>query len=366
MNHINDLYIGNFRGIKGLELKNLSQFNLLVGKNNVGKTSILESIELITSPGDIFQLIATSKGRDRTFSILSRKLSTVDSVLWTFPVAFYGTVNELVRERINLGAKLESGFIECNIECHETSVMDLTNSVKQQEKIGEVEEERAVEIMFRTKILNDEVEQKYLITDSQRVMRRDRKNVIFKTNLVSPVDHRVMPISAKAISATIMSGNKNSIINLLQDFDENIEGIEILDPNGNRSTPYFKHRTMGYVPITVYGDGVRRILTIATAILQSKNGVLLIDEVETAIHSKLFRKFFDWLVSNCKDFNVQLFVTTHSLEAIDAILSADTENLNELTTYRLEKPSSDSKTYSKRFIGEDMYSLRYELGQDVR
>ncbi|MCU0289694.1 MAG: AAA family ATPase [Acidobacteria bacterium] len=42
--------IENYKGINNLELNDLQQFNLLVGKNNSGKTSILESFLFISSP----------------------------------------------------------------------------------------------------------------------------------------------------------------------------------------------------------------------------------------------------------------------------------------------------------------------------
>jgi AAA15 family ATPase/GTPase len=349
-----------------LKLDTLGQFNLLLGKNNFGKTSVLEGIELITSPGDIGQFMITSRGRDRTFMLGPSRLSILDSILWVFPVKHYGESNEVVRGNISLSASVDSGKINYVIECKETLAIQFEDSEKKYNKINETEEVRALEILLKTEVMNEEAAQTYLLLDRQGILRNEKKNVLLKTKMVTPVDHRVMPVSARSLSRNIMTGDKNNIVKLLQDFDEHIEGIELLAPDGNGPVAYFKHRTMGFVPITVYGDGVRRILTIANAIFQAKDGLLLIDEVETAVHAKLLRKFFDWLVKTCKEFNVQLFATTHSLEAIDAILSADKENLNELITYRLEKKQTDGTTFAKRFIGDDMYSLRYELGQDVR
>jgi predicted ATP-dependent endonuclease of OLD family len=366
LNHIRELYIKSYRGIRNLKLDTLGQFNLLLGKNNFGKTSVLEAIELIASPGDIGQFMITSRGRDRTFMLGASRLPMLDSILWVFPVKHYGENNDVVREHISLNASVDSGSINYDIECKETYAIQFEDSEKKQNKIDETEEVRALEILLNTEVINEVSVQSYLLIDRQGVLRNEKKNIFVKTKMVTPVDHRVMPVSARALSRNIMTGDKNNIIKLLQDFDENIEGIELLAPDGNGPVAYFKHKTMGFVPITVYGDGVRRILTIANAILQAKDGLLLIDEVETAIHAKLLQKFFDWLVKTCKEFNVQLFATTHSLEAIDAILSADKENLNELTTYRLEKNQMDGTTFAKRFIGDDMYSLRYELGQDVR
>ncbi|MCD6146065.1 MAG: AAA family ATPase [Methanosarcinales archaeon] len=44
------LTINGFRGIKHLEVDDFRQVNLFVGKNNCGKTTILESLFLLTGP----------------------------------------------------------------------------------------------------------------------------------------------------------------------------------------------------------------------------------------------------------------------------------------------------------------------------
>ena len=50
---IKDLYIKNFRGFDSIKIDNLKKINFLVGKNNSGKTSLLESIMLILSQSRI-------------------------------------------------------------------------------------------------------------------------------------------------------------------------------------------------------------------------------------------------------------------------------------------------------------------------
>ena len=46
---IKNLYIENFRGFDKLKIDNIKKINFLVGKNNCGKTSVLESISLMIS-----------------------------------------------------------------------------------------------------------------------------------------------------------------------------------------------------------------------------------------------------------------------------------------------------------------------------
>lgn len=75
------------------------------------------------------------------------------------------------------------------------------------------------------------------------------------------------------------------------------------------------------MPLSSYGDGIKKVLSIASGIAEAVNGILLIDEVETAIHSRHFDEIFRFIVSACRKFHVQVFITSHSMEAIDGFLS---------------------------------------------
>ena len=51
--YVKDLEVDLYRGIKNLELNNLSDINILTGDNNSGKTSILEVLRSLTFPFEI-------------------------------------------------------------------------------------------------------------------------------------------------------------------------------------------------------------------------------------------------------------------------------------------------------------------------
>ena len=90
---------------------------------------------------------------------------------------------------------------------------------------------------------------------------------------------------------------------------------------------------------------------------------MLIDELETAIHTKALEKTFNWLVNACISNNVQLFATTHSLEALDAILEVSREHTN-LVVYRLQQEGE--QTTATKFDKEMTLRLREELGMELR
>ena len=62
--HISNLNIETFRGIKGLELKDLGDVNILVGANNCGKTSVLEATMLLGAPDSFPNILSCSRLRE--------------------------------------------------------------------------------------------------------------------------------------------------------------------------------------------------------------------------------------------------------------------------------------------------------------
>jgi predicted ATPase len=157
---------------------------------------------------------------------------------------------------------------------------------------------------------------------------------------------------------------RDDVVNLLKVFDCDVQGVEVYDPEGTRSYIRVWHKRTGYMPIAAFGDGFRRVLTYALAVIGCRNGgVLLIDEIETAIHYSALRKVYRWLVEACAEHRVQLFVTTHSLEAIDALLEATPETM-DTSFYRLHEERGAVSVV--RFDEPELRALREQFGDEVR
>lgn len=60
---IRTLVLQGYRGFRSFGLSNLKRVNLLVGKNNCGKTSILEAVDLLVSGGNSTVLLQSAHRR---------------------------------------------------------------------------------------------------------------------------------------------------------------------------------------------------------------------------------------------------------------------------------------------------------------
>jgi AAA15 family ATPase/GTPase len=372
MGNIQQLSIKKFRGINGLELSKLGMVNLFVGPNNSGKTSVLEAIELFSDPFEPGNYARLARLRD-----YNRFFPLIEYVLWLFPkkevaklsdkedvwdfIQIEGSNDDRINKltikpkfkkmlKSNMGHYIDRDSIADNVqmELFDEFSPDITKVL-----------ELAIKYEHGEEIINKRLS----FTERNDAYRVETTN-FFRTVFLTPIDYRIRQTSAKAINDIIISGDRPKIIDILKLFDENILGVEILSPDGRVPIPAINHKKLGIVPLFLFGDGVRKAMALATAVVRSESGLLLIDELETAIHPYALKGLFSWLVNSCKLFNVQLFATTHSLEATDAVLEASEESLRQLVIYRLENDSE--KTFAKRFSGETLHTLRFELGQDVR
>jgi hypothetical protein len=180
---------------------------------------------------------------------------------------------------------------------------------------------------------------------------------------ITPFSHRIQRLEVEALSEASFADLKPTVLELVRIFDPEIQDLEILKRPRSESVVYVRHGRLGRVPLSSFGDGMRRILLIGVTLATVRGGVLLVDEIESAIHTEALIPAFQWLQRACRDVDVQLFATTHSLEAVDALLATDDPN-DDLVLYRLERHGGSTR--AKRFARERLRVLREELGQEVR
>jgi AAA15 family ATPase/GTPase len=183
---------------------------------------------------------------------------------------------------------------------------------------------------------------------------------------VAPFEH----LKGNTISQIVKDDDYKVIcLKALQLFDPDIEDMMIFRSDvGNRPVEYLKHKKLGNMPLSTFGDGIKKLLVLSNAIAEAAGGILLIDEIETAIHKKYYDNIFHFIVKACKTFQVQAFITTHSLEAIDGLLETQeymkqsTHDLIQVITLRRE----NNRTYSRILSGRKVAENREAFGFEVR
>lgn len=386
---LDSLHIHAFRGIRDLELKDLGQINLFVGVNNCGKTSLLEAISLYCNPLSLKSWYITSLERELGSNFSK---SIPDLISWLFPYKdsmigeFDQSIIEITSDGIFDINKLQA-FLEPieRIKGNQYGQLSLFDNLSSEEDIILDEHTNnaiekgillKVEILTRQNISQTPIIKKFDLWDNDKRINLRKSNELesIQSGKIDCVEilsssHLTRFYQASGLlTLAKMKSSTSEVIQLLQCLDPNIQDLEILTVSGinSRQLPviHIEHKKLGLVPLKIFGDGVRRLVFIALQLIHFKKGILLIDEIETAVHTEALQDSFTWIVKWCKQLDIQLFATTHSLEAVDAILAATEDTDTDLVLYRLEQ--KDSKTSAIRIARDRLQRLRENLGQEVR
>lgn len=89
------------------------------------------------------------------------------------------------------------------------------------------------------------------------------------------------------------------------------------------------------IPIGSLGGGVWRMLAIAISITQCRGNVLLVDEIDTGLHYSVMTEMWQWILKVAKEFDVQVFATTHSFDCVESLARASAGR-EDVTVQRIE------------------------------
>ena len=375
MKHLENLTIHQFRGIRDLHLPNLGQINLIVGVNNSNKTSVLEAISSYCAPLDLREWLRIARQREGDIVLRS---PTIDALLWLFPQDGNATKDSLYKGEILISGTGNFPVTQLRAVCQKIEGIQVSGNIRSHQKINdsvaeseddlfEIQQGLNLEINVSTKRIDlfskEEIVESFQLWENERVMPGYKhESLTLPVATVTPFSHRTEVLQARLLTEARMANFKSEVLKLLQHIDSGIIDIEILTPQ-RRPIIYVQHKQAGLAPLSTFGDGIRRLLFIALKLAKVKGGILLIDELEVSIHTEALQRSFNWLIEWCILMDVQLFATTHSLEAIDALLDA-TNSKSGLVAYRLEP--KQSQTNAVRLDRDLLYILREELGQEVR
>lgn len=365
------LTIHQFRGLRGVELQGLGRFNVLVGLNNTGKTSVLEAISTYARPLRPSEWVDVVRRRDITYS----RAALLEGLRWLFPqmeeggdrtrpfvgtTKVSGTGRFSVRDATAQITELEGFFdyvdggpqdtqeMSLDADLRRGAQLDLTATIADGDLISTTREER-----FRIELWES----------GRGPIAQNMAGVSLKVATITPFSHRIQRTEVEALSEASLADNKSTVIDLVRIFDREIEDLEILKRPRSEPVVYVRHRRFGSTPLSTFGDGLRRAFVMGVSLASVSGGVLLVDEIESAIHAAALDSTFRWLQRACQELDVQLFATTHSLEAVDALIAAG-QAAEDLVVYRLERKEGETRV--KRFAHDALRVLREDLGQEIR
>jgi AAA15 family ATPase/GTPase len=168
----------------------------------------------------------------------------------------------------------------------------------------------------------------------------------------------------------VLTPDENLVTEALQTIETSIEriatvGAEKYRYSGSRSGFVVRLANSDQrIPIGSMGDGIWRMLGLTLAIVNARNGVLLVDEIDTGLHFSAMSDMWKLIWKTAQRLNVQVFATTHNSDcwtSLAEIASAENPSEEGITIHRIEKGKSSSIVFTERQV-----AIAAERGIEVR
>ncbi|MDR2813102.1 MAG: AAA family ATPase [Prevotellaceae bacterium] len=324
---LNSLYIKNYRNLKALKIDSVAQVNLITGKNNTGKSTILEAIAIYASRGDLYCILQLLKERGEYFS------QPEYSVGFSAPL-----LSSLFSGRIMDFSAGGSILIEGKIGNISHAAEPLPSK-----SVG-LRFAKYVDELQKNEQGNNVVKGKYLSANechAAEVGSKIKFEVTVDGHLAISVDLDFPRYVSKSFSAEtkfqlIRTGSIDEEINgelfdsiaLTPKEQYVVDALRIVEPHAERiafvkvensparSAVVRLSNATEVLPLKSMGDGINRILTIILALVNVEGGFLLVDEFENGLHYSVQEKLWKIIFTLAKLLHVQVFVTTHSRDCI--------------------------------------------------
>ncbi len=417
MEIIKDIKINNYKGLEDIQFP-CASVNILVGPNNTGKSSILESVfmsisslnhfvdVLDTRLFDIFNLDVRknikyfiNQGKQKStielrlhennkiildilyteggypqevannFLNFMNRISTRDTIDSTYQFSrktIRRTIPDLVREINFLESTLQREDSSKNISKKlETEKMlklmsDRLNSAIEEYRNEMIESNK----LFLTSKLNNNPIATYLTMDNyigEIPLVIDKKNSInYNIPLIigSPKsDYDISTLHKKLANTRKLQ----SVLDILKNSNPDFEDIREVEGD----YLVFLKTLQKPIPLSFMGDGFKALLKLSFMTSLVKNGIILFEEPETSMHPAYMDSLAREIISNSSD--GQFFISTHSLELLERILEK-AEKLGKLESVKILKlrKLQDSGFIEREFLSgteakEEIESIKTDL-----
>lgn len=341
------LEVYHFRGIKEAVIDDLGQVNLFWGKNNCGKSSLLDALFLVSGMSN--PMLPLTINQIRQYGNVSPD---------GLKVNFYG-FDTLSPIRI---VATDGEQRELTIEAEETGATEVDTSGSGDGSLtSTVPTSYGLRLRFS---MNGGQHESSLFFDPLKGTEQAKRTI--DTSYEERL--KCIYLSPKYDFLASVQG----LTNILQNKDEKfiIDGLRLIEPSvkdfvftgGEMLVDVGASKRL---PVNVMGDGARKIVSLLTTIYDCANGLLLVDELSNGFHYSVMPSLWKVVAYAARKNNTQVFATTHDIDSIKglrtmALTEPEGKGLS-VSAYKLQR-SADGVLTPYRYSVEGMdYAFEQEM-----
>ncbi|MEM7533307.1 MAG: AAA family ATPase [Chloroflexota bacterium] len=346
--------IQNYRLFDEFMIDDLARVNLLVGKNNVGKTSLLEAIYLLVNqkyPPVIYQLLG-QRGE------IAANINGEDTISGHDVAHLFG--KHILDKDISF--IIESSQLKFELSCVHKAVI-APKSILGLDSI----KNNTNEIYHLHFIYNN------IGPILERIENNNPFGDLITLGRGVPEDiesFNYIPIMQLSVTTLYqhwiniaLKPEQDQLLEILRLLDEKIIDIDFIAQRNEKPKILVRHEQHKMpIPLGSMGEGMHRALTLGLMLVNSANGYLLIDEIDTGLHYRVITDIWQVIFKVAKQYNIQVFATTHSQDCVrsfaEALYLSEERELGAL--FRLQRRRG--KIHAQKYNAD---RLVFAVSQDI-
>ncbi len=341
---IRAVQIARFRGISDCVADGFARVNLIIGRNDCGKTAFMEALQLGEDAEDAARhLLYDQRAR------LSRATKRYDFERFWRPIFF--KLDAKTGLSISV-ARDDGAWKTLDVRqgtVAEEMLSDRSDELTSRDRDDEEYEHRNI-VKLPTWALD------FHLTAYDRAETQQRV-------VATPTSIKLPPISNKNGSAWIASSTgvgetevryvsalkqraqDGTLLELLREVDGRLSSIELLAPGGDVAELFVRlDNGTPMLPVALMGEGFQRCFELGAAAAAHDWPTLFIDEIENGMHHLVLEPLWRWIATISSRRNLQVFATTHSEECIHAACRAFQGLVDDgLRVIRLDRLASGTR-----------------------
>jgi AAA15 family ATPase/GTPase len=351
---LKEIEIQNFRCFEKIKISGFERVNLIGGKNNAGKTALLEALFLNVAP------YATSLETLRELRRESSEaLEAMPKRAWDN--LFYALKKDRMIVIIGEDENQKADQVEISIGSVDQKIT--IGGIFERQEIREIidslpKDKSGVSVITIKLISNPKKPVKSsLIASSSGSITTGSTS----TDEVPIIPSFIM-FSGKEITEAYdrarLDDKDSEVLKAFQVIDSSIESVESFSIG--EPTLYLRRKGEKRLPLSLFGDAINRVAEIILKLVNNEYKILLVDEIENGIHHTSQREFWRVLFRLAVELDTQIFATTHSLEMLQAFAYVGLEQNQECSSAYFEL-ARKLKTNQIIGIRRDLETLSYAI-----